>query len=372
MLNATLGVKLADGKVTVSLKGINLDQREDPAARLRRHPEAERRGRGAVLRQVMPRGVRSTPRICRCRFRAERDVLRARPFSLPAVGPLRRPASSGKVSPSWPKLRVAPLRAPTVARSRGRGRHRLELGTRDGVPARGGGAPARAGREPRGAAAGARPGPHRQDPARGARARVRGAAGLPRDRRRLRRAALRGGGHLGAARCRQRAALHQEGEARARHHDPDPVGARGGALRLPGGGGRAAGGRRGLLRPRRRQPPGRPLPQPPADGGAERAARLAARLRRLPEVRPPDAARAAQAARARARDARGGWHAAARGGRAARRHGRLAPKPGQGRPARVRLPDRTAPRLRARAPPAARDRTLARGRAPEEAARRRG
>ena len=68
-----------------------------------------------------------------------------------------------------------------------------------------------------------------------------------------------------------------------------------------------------LLRPRRRQPAGRPLPRPAADGGAERAARLAARLRRLPEVGPADAARAAQAARARARDARGGRRPAGSG-----------------------------------------------------------
>ena len=55
MLNATVGVKLADGKVMLSLKGINLTNETDPAAHLRRHPQAERRGRAAPLREVARR-----------------------------------------------------------------------------------------------------------------------------------------------------------------------------------------------------------------------------------------------------------------------------------------------------------------------------
>ena len=56
-------------------------EREDPAAHLRRHPEAEHHGRGAVLHEVIPPGVRSTPGICCCRCWG-----RARPSFAP--GPL--------------------------------------------------------------------------------------------------------------------------------------------------------------------------------------------------------------------------------------------------------------------------------------------
>ena len=51
-----------------------------------------------------------------------------------------------------------------------------------------------------------------------------------------------------------------------------------------------AGRSRGVLRPRGRQPAGGPLPQPASGRGGERAARLAARLGRLPEVRSAHAA----------------------------------------------------------------------------------
>ncbi len=69
--------------------------------------------------------------------------------------------------------------------------------------------------------------------------------------------------------------------------------------------------RRGVLRPGGRQPAGGPLPRPASRGRGERAARLAARLGRLPEVGPADSARGEEAPRARA------GHAA-RGGAASR------------------------------------------------------
>ena len=235
-----------------------------------------------------------------------------------------------------------------------------------------GGPSPRAGRQPCGAAAGARPRPHRTDSAGGARAGLRGAAGLPGDRARLGRAPHRSRRHLGAPRRRERPALHQARQARARNHDPHPVGARGGALRLPGCGGRAAGRSRGLLRPGRRQPAGGPLPQPAPGGSRERSARLAAGVGRVPALRPAGAAGAAQAARARQGHAAGGGAQGTRVRRGAGRHRRLAPQPGQGRSARLRLPDRPAPRLRARSAPAARDQRRARRREAEEARARSG
>ena len=147
----------------------------------------------------------------------------------------------------------------------------------------------------------------RPDPARGARAGVRGAAGLPRDRaaapgvRRIEAAgtsALRdaANGPPFIRRVKRELGITiriLSGLEEARYGF---LGAVGGLPVDDGvffdlGGGSLQVGR---------------FREPAAAGGGERAARLAARLGRVPEVRPADAARAAQAARARARDARGG------------------------------------------------------------------
>ena len=217
--------------------------------------------------EVIPRRA-STPRSAVLAARLPRFCLASRFRRVVSFLACRRVSCS--VGASCPSDPIPPPSPPGPDR---RHRHRLELGPRDGVPPRGRRAPARAGRQPGGPAPCARPGPHRQDPARGARARLRGAAGLPRDRARVGCAPHRGRGHLGAPRRDERPALHQARQTRARHHDPHPVRAGGGALRLPRGGGRAAGRPRHLLRPGRRQPAGRPLPQPAPGRGGERPAR---------------------------------------------------------------------------------------------------
>ncbi len=75
MLNATLGVKLAADKVTLSLKGINLTNET-----IQQHVFGDILKRSVVLelrylREVMLRAVRSTARLCCFRFRLVRPVL---------------------------------------------------------------------------------------------------------------------------------------------------------------------------------------------------------------------------------------------------------------------------------------------------------
>ena len=88
MVNATLGVKFADGKVTVSLKGIEPHEREDPAAHLRRHPEAQRDGRAALLREVSPPGGARAPP-------GPAVVVSGPSAGLFALGPFSLPGRSG-------------------------------------------------------------------------------------------------------------------------------------------------------------------------------------------------------------------------------------------------------------------------------------
>ncbi len=62
MLNATMGYRFAEGRATLLLKGTNLTNDDDHAARLRRHPQEVDRGGAAVLRALIrggrgPQGV---------------------------------------------------------------------------------------------------------------------------------------------------------------------------------------------------------------------------------------------------------------------------------------------------------------------------
>ncbi len=132
-----------------------------------------------------------------------------------------------------------------------------------------------------------RDGPH---PRGVARAGLRGPPGLPVGRARVRGEADHRGRHVGPSRRRERAGVPSAGAPRARHHGADALRARGGPLRVPGGGGGPARGGRRALRPRGREPAAGPLPGPPPARGVQRAARRPARLGRVPGVGPALAA----------------------------------------------------------------------------------
>ncbi len=165
-------------------------------------------------------------------------------------------------------------------------RHRIELRPRRGLP------PGRRGDAPHpfhhaGApAAGERRGYRARARARSDRARAGSPARLQRHRPRRRRPADLRGGHRGHAGRRQRPRPHRAGAARARHRDPDHRRRARGGVRPARRDLRAAGGERRVLRRRRRQHAGHPLPRPPAGAGLELPPGLAAAERRLPRQRP--------------------------------------------------------------------------------------
>ena len=120
---------------------------------------------------------------------------------------------------------------------------------------------------------------------------------------------------------------------------------------------RAAGGERRVLRRRRRQHAGLPLPRPPAGAGLELSPGLAAAERRVPRQRPAHARGdpAPCATTCATSSAAIGPQLLGSGEMLVGHRGHGA-QPGQDRPPPARVPDHARPRIRARAAAAGRGR----------------
>ena len=338
MLNATLGMRLARRQGDAQPEGHEPHERDDPAAHLRRHPEAGRRRRAALLREVASRAVRSA-----CR-----------------PGRSRPPGALVHVSDGASLGMTRTPRPTCAAPARRRHRHRLELRPHHGVSARGRRAPARPGRQPCLAAARARAGRDRAHPRRGAGAGVRGPAGLPLDRPRLRACGASSPRAPRPCATPRTGPRSSGGSGASSASRSAPVRRGGGALRLPGRGRGAAGGARGALRPGRRQPAGGAAS---GSGGCSAAVSVPLGALRVSDAflksDPPTPREMRGCASTRARCSTRPGSRPSRRGRGAGGHGGHAAEPGEGRPARLGLPDPAPARVRAVAAAAPRRRGAA-------------